>query len=196
MTADTSTPTLYPGLQYRDADAAMKWLEEVLGCKRREDYRDEQGNVVHAELDFDGAVVMLSSAGVGREPFRSLPAGGRLVYCALDEVDSLYERVRGAGGDIAVELMETEYGSRDFTVRDPEGNLWAFGTYRPPIPGLTVASGGNTRPGATSDGRRPPVAEVGIWSAIIEQSSQLASAQPARGEHEVGEDQLAAPLDM
>ena len=21
--------------------------------------------------------------------------------------------------------------SRDFTVRDPEGNLWAFGTYRP-----------------------------------------------------------------
>ena len=39
---------------------------------------------------------MLSTAGVGREPFRSLPAGGRLVYCAVHEVGSLYERVREA----------------------------------------------------------------------------------------------------
>ena len=132
MTATTSTPTFFPGLQYRDAEAGMRWLEEVLGCVRREDYRDADGNVVHAELDFRGAVVMLSSAGAGREPFRSLPAGGRLVYCALDEVDALYERVRAAGADVAVEIMDTDYGSRDFTLRDPEGNLWAFGTYRPP----------------------------------------------------------------
>jgi uncharacterized glyoxalase superfamily protein PhnB len=131
MTAATSTPTFYPGLQYRDAEAGMKWLEEVLGCDRREDHRDSDGNVVHAELDFRGAVVMLGSSGVGREPFRSLPGGGRLVYCALDEVDTLYERVRAAGADVAVEIMNTDYGSRDFTLRDPEGNLWAFGTYRP-----------------------------------------------------------------
>jgi uncharacterized glyoxalase superfamily protein PhnB len=131
MTATTSTPTFYPGLQYGDAEAGMKWLEDVLGCERREDHRDDDGNVVHAELDFRGAVVMLSSAGVGREPFRSLPAGGRLVYCALDEVDSLYRRARTAGADVAVEIMNTDYGSRDFTLRDPEGNLWAFGTYRP-----------------------------------------------------------------
>ena len=24
----------------------------------------------------------------------------------------------------------TDYGSRDFAVRDPEGNRWSFGTYR------------------------------------------------------------------
>ena len=131
MTTTTSTPIFYPGLQFRDADAGMEWLEQVLGCRRRQDHRDDDGNVVHAELDFRGAVVMLGSAGVGREPFRSLPAGGRLVYCALDEVDSLYERARAAGADIAVEIMNTDYGSRDFTLRDPEGNLWAFGTYRP-----------------------------------------------------------------
>jgi uncharacterized glyoxalase superfamily protein PhnB len=133
MTTQTRTPVFYPGLQYRDADAAMKWLEDVLGCERREDHRDEEGNVVHAELVFRGAIVMLGSAGVGREPFRSLPAGGGLIYCALDEVDSLYERVREAGGEIALQLTDTDYGSRDFTVRDPEGNLWAFGTYRPQV---------------------------------------------------------------
>lgn len=26
-------------------------------------------------------------------------------------------------------LKDEEYGSRGFTVRDPEGNLWSFGTY-------------------------------------------------------------------
>ena len=123
--------TVYPGLQYADADAGMKWLEDVLGCKRREDHRDDDGNVVHAEVEFQSAVLMLSSAGVGREPFRSLPAGGHLVYIAIDEVDALYDHVREAGGDIALEITDTDYGSRDFTVRDPEGNLWAFGTYRP-----------------------------------------------------------------
>lgn len=131
MSTQTQAPTFYPGLLYRDAEAAMQWLEEVLGCERREDHRDEEGNVVHAELDFRSTILMLSSAGVGREPFRSLPAGDRLIYCALEEVDSLYERVRGAGGEIALEITDTDYGSRDFTVRDPEGNLWAFGTYRP-----------------------------------------------------------------
>ena len=37
MATQISTPTFYPGLQYRDADAGMKWLEDVLGCERRED---------------------------------------------------------------------------------------------------------------------------------------------------------------
>jgi len=28
-------------------------------------------------------------------------------------------------------LMDTDYGTRDFSVRDPEGNVWCFGTYAP-----------------------------------------------------------------
>ena len=126
-----SKATIYPGLQYDDVDAAMSWLEQTLGCTRREDHRDDDGNVVHAEMEFEGAILMLSSAGVGREPFRSLAAGGRLVYIAIDDVDRLYELAREAGAEIAVEITDTDYGSRDFTARDPEGNLWAFGTYRP-----------------------------------------------------------------
>lgn len=131
LSAEPSTPTFYPGLLYRDADAAIEWLERVLGCERREEHRDEDGNVVHAELDFQGAVVMLGTAGAGREPFSAIPAGNGFLYCALDAIDALYERVREAGGDIAVEITDTDYGSRDFTVRDPEGTLWSFGSYRP-----------------------------------------------------------------
>ena len=130
MVTNTSTVTFYPTLRYADPDAAMQWLERTLGFERREDHRDEAGNVVHAELSLGPAIVMLSAAAAGREPFRSLPAGGTLVYCGVDEVETLHDRASEAGADIALELTDTDYGSRDFTVRDPEGNLWAFGTYR------------------------------------------------------------------
>ena len=36
----------------------------------------------------------------------------------------------GKVGRFARKPFDTDYGSRDFTVRDPEGNLWSFGTYR------------------------------------------------------------------
>jgi uncharacterized glyoxalase superfamily protein PhnB len=131
MSTETATAAFYPNLLYRDADAAIGWLERALGFTPGEAHRGESGAVQHAEMRLGSATVMLGTAGVGREPFRSLPAGGSLVYCAVDDVDSLYERARRAGADIPLEPTDTDYGSRDFTVRDPEGNLWAFGTYRP-----------------------------------------------------------------
>ena len=129
--SDETQATAYPGLFYDDAEAAMQWLERTLGFERREDHRDDDGNVVHAEMTLGTALVMLSTAGRGREPFSRIPGGRGLVYIALEEVDSLYERAREAGADIALEPTDTDYGSRDFTVRDPEGTLWSFGTYRP-----------------------------------------------------------------
>src|SRR5262245_7087979 len=131
MVSTTATVTVYPSLLYRDPEVAVEWLERTLGFERRADHRDASGIVQHAELSLGSAIVMLGTAGGGREPFRSLPAAATLVYCALDDVDALYERARDAGAEVALELMDTDYGSRDFTVRDPEGNLWAFGTYRP-----------------------------------------------------------------
>ena len=34
-----------------------------------------------------------------------------------------------------MEITDADYGSRDFSVRDPEGNVWSFGTYRPSVSG-------------------------------------------------------------
>ena len=132
MKTRQQTATLYPNLLYCDAPAAIHWLEG-LGFDCLEDHRDDEGNVVHGELALDSAVVMLGTAGAGREPFRSLPAGRALIYCAVSDVDALFDRARTAGAEVAVEPMDTDYGSRDFALRDPEGNLWSFGTYRPEV---------------------------------------------------------------
>lgn len=34
------------------------------------------------------------------------------------------------GAEVTQELTDKFYGSRDFAVKDPEGNRWYFGTYR------------------------------------------------------------------
>lgn len=127
----TAAATFYPELIYEDADAAIGWLNSTFGFEQRELVRDEDGAIVHAELSFGGAIVMLGSAGGGREPFSSLPTGGRLIYCGTGEIDSLHDRAAAGGAEIVVPPTDTHYGSRDFAARDPEGNIWAFGTYAP-----------------------------------------------------------------
>jgi uncharacterized glyoxalase superfamily protein PhnB len=59
----------------------------------------------------------------------SLPPGMGSVYLVTDDPDATYERARAAGAEIVAGLEDTDYGSRGFTARDPEGVLWSFGTY-------------------------------------------------------------------
>jgi len=55
------------------------------------------------------------------------------IYVALHDVDSHYHRARAAGAEIVMEIQDTDYGSRDYSARDLEGNLWHFGTYWPEV---------------------------------------------------------------
>jgi len=86
--------------------------------------------VAHAQLRFGDQFVMLSSTGAGNPVFDQ-GAGRTSVYLAVDEVDSLHDRAHDAGAEIVMPPTDQDYGSRDFVARDPEGNLWCFGTYRP-----------------------------------------------------------------
>ena len=59
-----------------------------------------------------------------------VPPGSFGCYVVTDDPDGLFARACAAGAEILAGLHETDYGSRDFAVRDPEGNRWSFGTYR------------------------------------------------------------------
>ncbi len=126
----------YPCLSYADADAGIRWLTGTLGFTEHQVYRDETGTVVHAELLLDDAMIMMGADRDGHpsDPGFSSPKGSRptaAVYIAVDDPDALWQRATAAGAEVVRELHDTDYGSRDFSVRDPEGHLWSFGTYRP-----------------------------------------------------------------
>jgi uncharacterized glyoxalase superfamily protein PhnB len=126
---------IFPGLKYRDALAAMDWLERVLGFERLVVYMGPGGGVAHAELSFRGnGIIMLGTEGEGQYPVVSPQTAGmptQGIYIYLTDVDALYQRALAAGAEVTRPIEDTDYGAREFGVRDPEGHLWDFGNYDP-----------------------------------------------------------------
>jgi uncharacterized glyoxalase superfamily protein PhnB len=122
--------TIFPVLKYEDAQAAMDFLERAFGFERHAAYDGENGEVAHAELKLGDEFVMLGSTGEGDERFNQ-GAGRYSLYVVVDDPDAHHARAKEAGATIERELTDQDYGSREYTARDPEGNLWSFGTYRP-----------------------------------------------------------------
>jgi uncharacterized glyoxalase superfamily protein PhnB len=121
-------------MSYEDAGAAIDWLEQAFGFERSSVHEGPNGNVAHAELRFGDGMIMLGSAGpndFGLRTPRELGAVNQGVYVIVDEISAQYERARAAGAEILRQLADTDYGSQEFMARDPEGNIWSFGTYRP-----------------------------------------------------------------
>jgi uncharacterized glyoxalase superfamily protein PhnB len=129
-----SDQTIFPALRYRDAAAAIEWLGRAFGFEPRMVVDGPSGTVAHAELAYDGAVIMLGTA---RPPdadeysAAAPPPGGTALYLAVEDPDAHHERAVAAGAEVVRALNDTDYGSREYSVRDPEGNVWSFGTYRP-----------------------------------------------------------------
>ena len=128
MSDKTPPPQVWPTFSATDARALIRFLVDVVGFEETAVYGE--GDVVHhAELSWPpGGGVMLGSA---RSDNETVTGPGRFsAYVVTDEPDALCERIRAAGGKITTELRDTDYGSRDFAIDDPEGNHWYFGTYR------------------------------------------------------------------
>jgi uncharacterized glyoxalase superfamily protein PhnB len=128
QTTTTDTQVFYPAHRYRDAAAAIEWLEKAFGFERKEVHEGDDGTIVHAELTFGPGVVMLGSE---RDDRYGPHVGHGWTYVVVDDPDALFERASAMGAEVVQELIDTDYGSRDFSVRDPEGNIWSFGTYGP-----------------------------------------------------------------
>ena len=43
----------------------------------------------------------------------------------------MHARAQAHGADVAIPVGDTPFGSHQFVVRDPEGNVWVVGTYVP-----------------------------------------------------------------
>lgn len=112
-------------LRSDDVLAHARWLTEVLGL--------HPGHVSagHAELFWGDGAVLLGP----RRPDDPFDTGRAVTYLVLDDPDAHHARVVAAGGDVVLPLTDQDYGSREFAVRDAEGNRWSFGTYRPAVPG-------------------------------------------------------------
>ncbi|MGH9606049.1 MAG: VOC family protein [Terracidiphilus sp.] len=132
-----SRSTVIPALRYRDAPAAIEWLSRVFGFARHAVYANPDGTIAHAELVLGGGMIMLGSAKddeYGRNFKSPHEIGGvetRSAYIVVPDADEVYARAQSAAAAILRPIQDMDYGSREFTIRDPEGHSWSVGTYDP-----------------------------------------------------------------
>lgn len=123
-------PQVWPTLWARDARALIRFLVDAFGFEETAVYGE--GDIVHhAELSWPaGGGVMLGSVRDAPDDRWGVQPGTTGCYVVTDDPDALHHRAVSAGAEITDPPYETDYGSREFAARDPEGNRWSFGTYR------------------------------------------------------------------
>ncbi len=120
---------IWPGITSPDPIGLRTWLQR-LGFVEGGLYLDDDGvRVRHSEMLWpEGGRVMISSAGKSDGTFE-VATGSASIYVVVNDPDAVWKRARSLDPVVLREPREEDYGSRGFSVADPDGNAWSFGTY-------------------------------------------------------------------
>ncbi len=135
------TQRVVPFIAYEDAAAAIDWLTNAFGFRESgERVTDENEVVTHAEMELDGARIMLSTPTPEyRSPRRHAEECEQArrwldnpwvidgLFVEVDDVDGHHERAVAAGANVIRDLDEPGIGFRIYSVEDLEGHRWMFG---------------------------------------------------------------------
>lgn len=113
-----------------DPDAALSFYRDALGLEVRNDVAREEFRWIVLGAPSQPNVAICVTNYLGGSPgdtdaVAALIAKGGLggVHFQSDDLDATFEKVRAAGADIVQEPTDQPWGTRDFAVRDPSGNL-------------------------------------------------------------------------
>jgi catechol 2,3-dioxygenase-like lactoylglutathione lyase family enzyme len=113
-----------------DPDLALAFYRDTLGLELRNDVAkgDFRWITVGAASQPGVAIVLtnyLNGSPADNDALAALIAKGALngVHFHADDLDASFEKVRAAGAEIVQEPTDQPWGTRDFAVRDPSGNL-------------------------------------------------------------------------
>jgi PhnB protein len=115
-----------PYLLYEDAAAALDWLANAFGFSERFRHPLEDGPVDHAEMEFEGGLIMLATPGRDYRSPRRLGGATVVIHVYVDDARAHCERAKAAGATIERDPTEKPYGTIQYAASDPEGHVWLF----------------------------------------------------------------------
>lgn len=124
-----ATHEVFAYLHVNDAAKAIDFYSQAFGAKEKFRLNDPVGKIGHAELDFDGATLMLADEypeyGV-RSPI-TIGATSVTIHLHVDNADSVVNRAVSLGATIQVPVGDRFYGERSGSIIDPFGHRWSIG---------------------------------------------------------------------
>jgi catechol 2,3-dioxygenase-like lactoylglutathione lyase family enzyme len=117
-------------VQVSDPDVALAFYRDTLGLEVRNDVSNQGFRWITVGSAAQPGVSIVITNYLNGSPgdnnvIAGLIAKGALngVHFRADDLDAAFEKVRAAGAEIVQEPTEQFWGTRDFAVRDPSGNL-------------------------------------------------------------------------
>lgn len=124
---------IWPAIPSNDAPALIRLAIDVLGFTEQIVVPGERpGEIAHSQLAWpEGGVVQVSTAHRDGNVFSDREVGSASIYVVTDDPMAVYRRAVAAGLEIVREPETPDYdpNGSGFSLRDPDGNLWSFGTY-------------------------------------------------------------------
>jgi uncharacterized glyoxalase superfamily protein PhnB len=118
---------------YREPDAAVRWITDVLGFEVVREFRYE-GALTHAELKRGDAVVCVQRDDRGYDvpaPKGDCVGSGMYVVLGKAEILAIHERAIAHGSRVLIAPETTAWGNFRTELLDPEGRQWSIGAYHP-----------------------------------------------------------------
>jgi len=109
-----------PALQSNDAAASFAFYQSALGFQKNWEHRYAEGLPLFIEMSIEGMTVFITE-------HENESAFGSELYFYVEEIDALAASIKEKGIPFEVEPYDTPYGTREFNLKDPDGNKLRIG---------------------------------------------------------------------
>ncbi len=115
--------TVTPYLIVKDADKLLQFVKKAFNAQVKEEHRNADGGIMHADVLIGDSHVMMGQAGGAWGEM----LGSIMLY--VPDADATYKAALDAGGTSVQEMRTQFYGDRSGGVQDPCGVTWWISTH-------------------------------------------------------------------
>ncbi len=111
-----------------DAGRALEFYAKAFGAKEVSERIPWEGKIGHAELEIEGALVMLGDEfpAYNKSP-KTLGGTSVIIHVDVENVDAFFARAVEAGAKVLQPIKDEPWG-RICKLEDPFGHTWFFNT--------------------------------------------------------------------
>ena len=124
-----------PYLTVTNGDISLEFYKKAFGFKEAHVVRDDAGNVLHAQLNYENQAIMMGAEGAYESPVKAPKTSGVMppvsMYLYTGDVDAFFAHAKANGATVNSEPVDAFWGDRMCSLQDPDGHIWCIGT---PIP--------------------------------------------------------------
>ncbi len=130
------TVQVIPYLHVKGAARAIEFYRQAFGATEVLRLAEPDGRIGHAEIQIEGARIMLADEYPEHGILGPQSLGGTSVglHLTVPDVDALAERAVAAGATLAKPIRDEFYGERGGKLVDPFGHSWQVMTHKEDVP--------------------------------------------------------------